>query len=114
MVRGPDGRQTSGQTRLKLEKEEKVTKMIRGKSLLVSLVLAVILAVGSLVLVEAKPAKAAFPGQNGEIAFASIRDGRAEIYVMNSDGSNPTRLTKNPARDAAPDWGAAPSGGGRL
>ena len=38
------------------------------------------------------------------IAFASTRDGNSEIYVMDSDGSNPLRLTINPARDYDPSW----------
>jgi hypothetical protein len=47
----------------------------------------------------AREVEAAFPGQNGKIAFESIREGNAEIYVMNPNGSNPTNLTKNPASD---------------
>jgi hypothetical protein len=38
------------------------------------------------------------------IAFESQRDGNSEIYVMNPDGSNQTRLTRNPALDTDPDW----------
>ena len=38
---------------------------------------------------------AAFPGVNGKIAFISNRDGNAEIYVMEPDGSNQTNLTNN-------------------
>ncbi len=30
--------------------------------------------------------------RNGKIAFTSYRDGNQEIYVMNPDGSNQTRL----------------------
>lgn len=37
-----------------------------------------------------------------KIAFTSDRDGDPEIYVMNSDGSNPRRLTNAPGRDAHP------------
>ena len=44
-------------------------------------------------------AEAAFPGQNGKIAFVSDRDGNAEIYVMNPDGSGQANLTNNPAWD---------------
>ncbi len=44
--------------------------------------------------------------QNGKIAFASDRDGNYEIYVMDSDGSNATRLTHNDASDLHPDWSA--------
>ncbi|TLX99285.1 MAG: hypothetical protein E6K92_10400, partial [Thaumarchaeota archaeon] len=40
-----------------------------------------------------------FPGVNGKIAFASFRDGNFEIYVMNADGTDQTRLTNDPAED---------------
>ncbi len=40
--------------------------------------------------------------QNGRIAFVSRRDGNYEIYVMNADGSNPTRLTNNTTDDDSP------------
>src|SRR5256714_15455441 len=36
------------------------------------------------------------------IAFVSYRDGNSEIYIMNADGSEPTRLTDNPASDVGP------------
>jgi hypothetical protein len=47
-----------------------------------------------------------FPGENGKIAFSSQRDGDYyEIYVMDADGSNPTRLTNNPGwDDTFPSW----------
>ena len=38
------------------------------------------------------------------IAFASFRDGNYEIYVMNADGSGPTRLTTTPLTDWYPAW----------
>ena len=38
-----------------------------------------------------------------KIAFSSDRDGNYEIYVMNPDGTNPTRLTNNTAIDDFPD-----------
>jgi len=38
----------------------------------------------------------------GKIAFASGRVGDDEIYVMNADGSNQTRLTNNPGCDEGP------------
>ena len=34
----------------------------------------------------------------------SNRDGNQEIYVMDADGSNPTRLTNDAKRDEDPDW----------
>lgn len=40
----------------------------------------------------------------GQIAFVSDRDGNSEIYVMNADGSNQTRLTHNQAYDTNPTW----------
>jgi Tol biopolymer transport system component len=38
------------------------------------------------------------------IAFTSERDGNREIYVMYPDGKHQTRLTNQPAVDAAPSW----------
>ena len=38
------------------------------------------------------------------IVFMSTRDGNEEIYTMNSDGTNQTRITNNPARDTHPVW----------
>jgi TolB protein len=38
------------------------------------------------------------------IAFASTRDGNAEIYVMDADGRNVKRLTNHPAIDQDPAW----------
>jgi|SRR5215207_7168935 len=39
-----------------------------------------------------------------KIAFASERDGNGEIYVMDPDGSNQTRLTNNSVTDAFPSF----------
>src|SRR5436190_4380861 len=44
-------------------------------------------------------ARATLPGANGKIAFSSDRDGNFEVYVMNADGSDQTRLTNAPGRD---------------
>ena len=44
------------------------------------------------------------PHQLEQIAFESDRDGNFEIYVMESDGSNQTRLTFNAADDYAAAW----------
>ncbi|MEO6334697.1 MAG: FG-GAP-like repeat-containing protein [Pyrinomonadaceae bacterium] len=41
---------------------------------------------------------------NGKIAFTSDRDGNREIYVMNPDGTNQTRLTNNSISDDHPAW----------
>jgi TolB protein len=42
------------------------------------------------------------------ICFVSTRDGNSELYVMNRDGSNLTRLTNHPSIDVSPTW--SPSG----
>jgi len=47
-------------------------------------------------------AAAVVPGGNGPIVFASDRDGNSQIFVINADGSNQTRLTTNPASDTEP------------
>ncbi len=127
---------------------------LRRFGVLLALITAAALPVGFLALVGTKPAEAAFPGTNGNIAFTSSRDsgnyeiysmapipssaqtnltnmnpatnsgaqdfqasfnhdgtkiafvtsrnGNNEIYVMDSDGSDPTRLTTNAADDGAP------------
>jgi HYR domain/WD40-like Beta Propeller Repeat len=76
--------------------------LTRGYVVLTAL-LAIALAIGA----GAKPAAAAFPGSNGEIAFQSNRDhfnnsALFEIYVMNADGGDQTRLTFSGG--AMPSW----------
>ena len=41
---------------------------------------------------------------NAKIAFMSRRDGNAEVYVMNVDGTSPVNLTDHPEDDRAPTW----------
>ena len=41
---------------------------------------------------------------NGRVVFTSVRDGRAEIYVMNIDGSNQIRLTNTAQEESQPAW----------
>jgi hypothetical protein len=56
---------------------------------------------------SAQPAAAAFPGQNGKIAFASNRSGSFDIYAANPDGSGLADLTATPALDELdPAWSA--------
>jgi Tol biopolymer transport system component len=50
------------------------------------------------------PSSFAQGSANGKIAFTSYRDGNAEIYVMNADGSAQTRLTDHPASDVSSSW----------
>jgi hypothetical protein len=44
----------------------------------------------------------AFSTDGSRIAFVSQRDGNAEIYVMNADGTGATRLTNDPQADGHP------------
>ena len=39
-----------------------------------------------------------------QIVFDSWRSGTAEIYIMNSDGSNPQALTDGPGQNIEPKW----------
>jgi len=66
-----------------------------------------IIAVTALVALAAAPSShAAFPGQNGKIVFSSERDepGNLDLYSMDPDGSNVTRLTTDPAADRNARW----------
>ena len=42
--------------------------------------------------------------QNGKIAFVRAEDGKEQIYVMNPDGSNQTRITDDSSYNADPAW----------
>ena len=42
--------------------------------------------------------------EKGKIVFSSERNGNAEIFTMNSDGTNLKQLTNHPSRDAWPKW----------
>lgn len=69
-----------------------MTKTRQIKVLIIAATVA--LALGLLALVAAKPAEAAFPGNNGKIAFQSNRDaGAGEIYTMKPDGTGVIRIT---------------------
>ena len=39
-----------------------------------------------------------------QIVFRSHRDGNGEIFAMDADGKNQTRLTNNPAGGSMPSW----------
>ncbi|MBI4833902.1 MAG: PD40 domain-containing protein [Planctomycetes bacterium] len=39
-----------------------------------------------------------------KIAFDSNRDGNSDIYTMDADGKNQTRLTDSPKNDISPRW----------
>jgi len=97
------------------------------RSLLLGLGLGVALASVVALAGAAQQAEAAYPGANGKIAFVSNRDGDAEIYSMEQDGtkiafdsfkdgsvdvytmnaqdgSSQKRLTKNAAFDGEPSY----------
>jgi uncharacterized protein YjdB len=46
----------------------------------------------------------AFSPDGSRIAFVSQRDGNAEIYVMNADGTGSTRITNDPQPDGRPSF----------
>ena len=48
--------------------------------------------------------KNALASNTGRIVFRSLRDGNAEIYVMDANGGNQENLTNHPAYDSQPDW----------
>lgn len=61
--------------------------------------------VGKLESPRTSPTSTSIPRrENTKIAFSSYRDGNHEIYVMNSDGSEQTRLTINETDDSSPSW----------
>jgi TolB protein len=52
----------------------------------------------------AAPAHAAFPGQNGKIAFG-YRVGEAEVHAVNPDGTDEVNLSNHPSEsDGWPAW----------
>jgi TolB protein len=66
--------------------------------------------VRDLTLNLAQDGQPAWSPDGREIAFASTRDGNAEIYVMRADGGGQRRLTHSAAsNDTAPVW--SPDGG---
>lgn len=46
----------------------------------------------------------AFSPDGSRIAFVSQRDGNAEIYIMNADGTGSTRVTNDPQADGRPSF----------
>jgi len=53
---------------------------------------------------EAVCGGAGTPTLAGRLAFVSTRDGNAEIYAVNADGTNLQRLTRDDASDEVPSW----------
>jgi Tol biopolymer transport system component len=72
-------------------------RLAGSKKKVLALGLAAMIASASLLAGPVEPAHAAFPGQNGRIAFTSNRDGNFEVYTMNPDGTDQKRLTTDPS-----------------
>jgi Tol biopolymer transport system component len=67
-----------------------------------------------LTLDDATSTQAAWSADGRRIAFVSDRDGNPEIYAMDADGSDQTRLTTSPASDSYPAWSSGSSGSARI
>lgn len=76
----------------------KVVEVRRTVALLASAVMVSLLACGGSLLGMGEPARAAFPGTNGKIAFYKEGD----VWTMNPNGTSPTRLTTNYNAEANP------------
>lgn len=88
-----------------------IAAQAKGGTLLI-LALAAIAAVSLVALSGSKPAEAAFPGENGVIAFASSRitpenpEGDLEIFLYVPGSGTVSQLTSNNEIDAEPTWSA--------
>ena len=60
--------------------------------------------IGALFLFSHSPSVYAQAPETEKIVFVSKRDGNAEIYIMNPDGSQQVNLTQHPAADYDPAW----------
>src|SRR5918997_965881 len=66
---------------------------------------AMLAACGVAMLAVKEPAQAAFPGDNGRIAYVShLPSGLHEIYTMSPDGTERKQLTNNSAYDTSPAY----------
>ena len=64
-----------------------------------------ILLIGCLALTSCiEPSEPSLRQAEPRIVFVSTRDGNEEIYTMNSDGTNQTRITNNGVLDTHPVW----------
>jgi Tol biopolymer transport system component len=80
--------------------------MKRTTLLLASITAALMLASLVAYVATENTARAAFPGTNGKIVFASNRHGGWEIYTISPAGKNLKRLTDNSAKNRDPSWSA--------
>jgi hypothetical protein len=67
--------------------------------------IAVCSALAFLTLSGATTTRAAYPGQNGRIAFSSLAGGAGDLYAASPDGTGAwQQLTSDPADDAQSAW----------
>jgi hypothetical protein len=68
-----------------------------------------LVAVGLVVLmvVEARPAGATFPGKPGKIAYSGSGGTNIEIYTIKAGGGGKVQLTDNATDDREPSWGSS-------
>jgi hypothetical protein len=57
-----------------------------------------------LLVVEARPAEATFPGKNGKIAYSSWDGQDYEIYTINPGGGGKFKVTHNNTEDSTPSY----------
>ena len=64
-----------------------------------------------LVVVEARPAQASFPGKPGKIAYSgkdAPTKGDFELYTILAGGGGKVQVTDNSTDDNTPSWGDRP------
>jgi hypothetical protein len=71
-----------------------------------ALVAAGLLVLMLLVVVEARPAEATFPGKNGKIAYSSWDGQDDDIYTINAGGGGRFNVTDNGTEDYEASWGS--------
>jgi hypothetical protein len=54
---------------------------------------------------QARPARAAFPGENGKIAYSGYDGNHLQIYTIKPDGGGKRPVTDNATNDEDPYWG---------
>jgi hypothetical protein len=59
-----------------------------------------------LVVVEARPAEATFPGKSGKISYSGDDGQDYELYTINSGGGGKFNVTDNSRDDDDPYWGS--------
>jgi hypothetical protein len=94
-----------------LRDKEGEINMTRRRTFYVPVMIAAAVAVACLVVLLAlsqKKAEAAFPGQNGRIAYewGGVTD--FEIYTIKAGGGGRVQLTDNTMDDFGPSWGSRP------